>query len=104
MRHLPKGNTVPVCDGNGTNRSVQPLPLGTVESRTQQGADMRALVESHAFVRRIEIRDLFRSAYIRRFNKDISQTSLDEDVDVFQKFGKVPPYIVDFMLAVYGAH
>lgn len=102
MCNLPKGNAVSVCDGNRPDRSVQPLALGRVESQPQPGGNMQALVESHAFVRSIELRDLFRSAYIRRFGKDISTTSLDEDVTTFKKYGKVPPYIVDFMIATYG--
>ncbi len=104
MCHLPKGNAVSVCHGDGQDRLVQSLPLGRVEGKTQSGGNMQALVDSHAFVRNIELRDLFRSAYIRRFSKDISSTSLDEDVKTFKQFGKVPPYLVDFMIATYGAH
>lgn len=102
MCNLQQGNAVPVRDGNRPDRSVQSLPLGGVEKQTQPGGNMQALVESHAFVRSIELRDLFRSAYIRRFGKDISAASLDEDVATFKKYGKVPPYIVDFMIATYG--
>ena len=102
MCHLPKGNAVSVCHGDGQNRLVQSLSLGRVANQPQPGGNMQALVESHAFVRSLELRDLFRSAYIRRFGKDISTTSLDEDVTTFKKYGKVPPYIVDFMIATYG--
>lgn len=102
MCNLPKGNAVSVCHGDGQDCLVQSLPLGRMESQTQPGGDMQALVDSHAFVRSIDLRDLFRSAYMRRFGKDISTTSLDEDVGVFKKYGKVPPYVIDLMIAIYG--
>ncbi len=65
---------------------------------------MQALVDSHIFVRKMEARDLFRSAYMRKFQKDIPPKSLEEDVIEYLKSGKVPPYLVDFMLDTYGAH
>ena len=52
----------------------------------------------------MEARDLFRSAYMRKFQKDIPPKSLEEDVIEYLKSGKVPPYLVDFMLDTYGAH
>lgn len=65
---------------------------------------MQALVDSHLFVKKMQIHDLLRSAYMHRFQKDIPAKSLAEDVDSYLIAGKVPPYLSDFMVDFYGAH
>lgn len=65
---------------------------------------MQALVDSHIFVHRLEPKELFRSAYVKKFSKDMPPQSLDDDVGKFLKTGNVPPYLVDFMLGIYGSH
>lgn len=64
---------------------------------------MQALIDSHAFINQLSVRDVFRLAYIRAFDKDPPARSLDEDVAAYQKTGNVPPYTVRYMLEVYGA-
>ena len=65
---------------------------------------MQALVDSHLFVRKMEVKELLRSAYMHKFNKDMPPKSLDEDAETYLKYGKVPPYLVDFMVDTYGCH
>lgn len=65
---------------------------------------MQALVDSHLFVKKMEAKELLRSAYIHKFNKDMPVKSLDEDTEAYLKNGKVPPYLVDFMIDTYGCH
>lgn len=65
---------------------------------------MQALVDSHIFVRKMEARDLFRAAYMKKYGKDMPPDSLEADLDEYLRVGKVPNYLVDFMIAEYGAH
>lgn len=65
---------------------------------------MRALVDSYAFVKGIDLRQLFRSAYLNKYQKDIPSEFLDQDVSVFERIGTVPPYMVDYMIGIYGVH
>lgn len=63
---------------------------------------MKALVETHALVRGVSLRDLFRSAYMAIFGKDISQTALDDDLIGFKQ-GITPPYVIKHFLNMIGA-
>lgn len=63
---------------------------------------MRALVLTYVELQRIELRELFRSAYIAAFQKDIPPRSLDEDVEMFKRCGNSPPYVIKFFLKLYG--
>lgn len=65
---------------------------------------MQALVDSHIFVNRLDPKDLFRSAYLRKFQKDIPPNALEEDVAKYKKGGLVPAYVTEMMLATYGVH
>lgn len=65
---------------------------------------MLAIVQLYVSKHNLIPCDFFRSAYMNKFQKDISQSSLDEDVRKYQSYGTVPPYVVDFMLKIYGAH
>ncbi|MFZ3032270.1 MAG: hypothetical protein WA082_04495 [Candidatus Moraniibacteriota bacterium] len=65
---------------------------------------MRALVDLYAFVKEIDLRQLFRSAYLNKYQKDIQSQLLDQDVSVFERFGTVPSYMVDYMIGIYGVH
>lgn len=78
--------------------------LATIGNNGERRKVMHALVESHLFLHRLEVKDLIRTAYMRKFGKDIPPQSLEDDANTFQKTGKVPAYLVDFMLAVYGVH
>lgn len=62
---------------------------------------MRALVETHALVRGISLRDLFRSCYMAIFGKDISQQSLADDLAGFNQ-GVTPPYVIKYFLNRFG--
>lgn len=66
--------------------------------------EMQALIDSHIFVTQIQPRDLFRSAYLKKFGKDMPEHSLLEDVEQYVKHGKTPGYVIDFMVDTYGAH
>ncbi len=63
---------------------------------------MRALVLTYVELRNVSLRDLFRTAYMAAFQKDIPSGSLDEDVRTFNNCGNTPPYVVKFFLRLYG--
>lgn len=63
---------------------------------------MKALVSTYASVRGIELRDLFRSAYLRAFQKDMPPHSLDEDLRIFNEQGVTPKYLINFLLSIIG--
>lgn len=65
---------------------------------------MQALVDSHLFVHNIKPRELFRSAYMYKFHRPITEEALTEDVDGFTVQGKIPPYVTNYMIAEYGVH
>lgn len=64
---------------------------------------VKALVEVHAQVRGVSLRDLFRSCYMATFGKDISQNSLADDLVSFQQ-GITPPYVIKYFLNRLGGH
>lgn len=64
---------------------------------------MQALCDSHIFVNEMSPKQFFRCAYMWKFNKDITDTSLDEDVKNFDEAGKVPAYATAYLINVYGA-
>ena len=63
---------------------------------------MHALIESAVERRKITIRELFRYAYIRRFQKDIPSGSLDDDVRKYESDHSAPPYVVAYMVELYS--
>ena len=65
---------------------------------------MQALVDRHILVNKIEPRELFRSAFLKKFGRDMPERSLDEDVKKYLENGRTPGYIVDFMIDIYGVH
>lgn len=65
---------------------------------------MQALCNSHLIVHKLTAKEFFRSAYMWKFGKDISDLSLANDAKVFDERGKVPAYTVDYLVHCYGAH
>lgn len=65
---------------------------------------MHALAESHMFVHCLKVVEFLRSAYYWRFDKDITDKALRADSDAFQKSGNVPPYVVDYLIHIYGVN
>ena len=65
---------------------------------------MKTLVETHAQVRGVSLRDFFRSCYMRAFGKDIPSCSLDDDVRNFVSKGVTPKYVINFFLNHIGAN
>ena len=63
---------------------------------------MLALIQVNCQLKNISPRDFFRSAYMRRFSKDIPAQSLNEDVDDFEKRLVIPKYVVDYIVSIYG--
>lgn len=47
---------------------------------------------------------LFRAAYQHRFGRDISHDSVIRDVEQYEQYGRIPPYVSDFIVETYGAH
>lgn len=64
---------------------------------------MKALVETHAALKNVSLRDLFRACYMAAFQKDISSISLDEDLSAFRKHGITPKYVIRYFLNLLGA-
>lgn len=65
---------------------------------------MYSLVLLHSHTNRIELIDLFKAAYLHKFEKVPPSGPIDEDVRVFRAQQKTPGYVVDFMLKIYGRH
>lgn len=65
---------------------------------------MQALADSHKFVNNLTTKEMLRTAYMWRFNKDITDEALRTDSEAFDNRGKVPPYLTEYMLHVYGTH
>lgn len=63
---------------------------------------MQALCQVHMKNNELTPRQFFRSAYMWKFGKDISDLSLTNDTKLFDERGKVPPYVVDYLIQVYG--
>lgn len=59
---------------------------------------MLALIQATCVARKCTSRDLFRTAYMWRFGKDIPAESLMDDVSDFSVKYKVPQYVIDYML------
>lgn len=75
----------------------------TTGNSGERGKAMQALVDSHLFVRNMKPNELFRAAYMSKFGKDITAKSLEDDVATYLQSGKIPPYLIDFMVKTYGA-
>lgn len=80
------------------------VTAGEMESLCNEGEGMQALVDRHILVNKIDPRELFRSAFMKKFGRDMPERSLDEDVKKYLDQGKTPAYIVDFMIDIYGVH
>lgn len=65
---------------------------------------MQALCNSHLIVNKLTAKEFFRSAYMWKFWKDITDTALYEDVKAFDEAGKVPAYATAYLIDVYGAN
>lgn len=63
---------------------------------------MQALVDSHLFVNRLTIEEFLRTAYYFRFGRDITHNALTEDSKQYNEGGKIPPYVISYILFVYG--
>lgn len=77
---------------------------GDMGNLCNQGDHMQALVDRHILINKIEPRELFRSAFLKKFGRDMPERSLDEDVKNYLENGKTPGYIIDFMIGIYGVH
>ena len=64
---------------------------------------MQVLVQVHMLNHELSPRQFFRAAYQRFFSKDITEPALVSDISTFDKTGKVPNYLTDYLLSVYGA-
>lgn len=65
---------------------------------------MQALVRCHLHHNKITSEMLFRAAYQHRFGRDISHDSVTRDVEQYEQYGRIPPYVSDFIVETYGAH
>ena len=63
---------------------------------------MQALCTVHLGNHHLSPRQFFRSAYMWKWSKDIPDTSLCNDLKLFAEQGKVPDYVRDYLIHVYG--
>lgn len=63
---------------------------------------MQALVSSHLHVKNITTKDFFRTAYVARFGYDCSDTALANDAKNFDEAGRIPDYVIKYMIKLYG--
>jgi hypothetical protein len=54
-------------------------------------------VELYCSARGMPLRDLFRTAYIWRFNRDTFLTVFQEDVDYYHEVNILPVYVREYM-------
>lgn len=60
---------------------------------------IRIAVDARLKESRMNIRDLLRSAYMRRFGKDMPPDSLEQDAKRWEAGENNIPYLYDFLLA-----
>jgi hypothetical protein len=65
---------------------------------------MQALAHSHMSVNRLSGREMLRTAYYWRFNKDITDLALANDTKQFMESGNAPDYLVKYLIHCYGVH
>lgn len=63
---------------------------------------MRALAEVHMRNHGLTQKQFLRSAYQWKFSKDISDLSLCNDTKQLVEHGKIPQYLIDYILHIYG--
>lgn len=63
---------------------------------------MQALTHVHLKHHQMSPRQFFRASYQWKFQKDISDLALANDVKQFDEQGKVPAYVTDMLIATYG--
>lgn len=65
---------------------------------------MQALFNAHLKNHQLSPKQFYRSAYMWKFGKDVSDLALANDLMVYQLQGKIPGYVVDYLVHCYGAH
>lgn len=63
---------------------------------------MQALCNSHIIIHEMSPRQFFRTAYMWKFGKDITDLALANDAKLFDEYGQVPPYVTDYLIHCYG--
>jgi hypothetical protein len=63
---------------------------------------MLALCGVHMMNYQVTPKMFFRAVYMWKFNKDISDLALANDITSYLLNGKVPPYVVDYLTHIYG--
>ena len=65
---------------------------------------VQALVSSHLHIHRLTTKEFFRSAYIHKFGVDCLDVALANDAKRFDESGFIPPYVVPYIIHIYGVH
>lgn len=68
-----------------------------------EGKEMQALAQAHMRNHQLSHRQFLRAAYMWKFNKDISDLSLANDCKLLVECGRVPQYLTDYLVHIYGA-
>ena len=64
---------------------------------------MQALAQVHIMNHKLTATEFIRVCYYWRFNCDITGDALANDVKCFCEYGTVPPYMVSYLIHLYGA-
>ena len=81
-----------------------PSTQDTPNNSSLRGLPMQALADSHVFVNELSPRQFLRACYMWKFNKDITDEALETDAKDYTEIGKVPPYVCEYLINVYGAN
>lgn len=69
---------------------------------TRKEESVYALVELLCQTKKITHREIFRTAYVWKFNKDIPYECLEQDVEDFKRTYNTPPYVTSYLTDMYG--
>jgi len=65
---------------------------------------MQALLDSHLNICQLKTNEFFKSAYLWKFKRDCLDITLANDVKSFDESGKIPAYVCDYIINIYGVH
>jgi hypothetical protein len=64
---------------------------------------MQALVQVHLHNHKLTVRQLLEAAYYRKYQSRMPELALANDCKRFHEEGYVAPYLVEMLIATYGA-
>jgi hypothetical protein len=68
-----------------------------------EGKMMQALAQAHLHNHKLTVRQLLEAAYYRKYQSRMPELALANDCKRFHEEGYVAPYLVEMLIATYGA-